>query len=126
MKTSFNFYNRITRKGSEFSTWEPTQVVWFLMQLNKPNRDAGLGPDAEPPASFMPGRFTPGSMETPWTMNTIEQWRGAADQEITSEPDTGLYEVGGVLLERNPSVGEFNNYDVTAKIERPFILIGRS
>lgn len=112
MKTSFVF-RKVGQQ--QWNTWEPAQAVWLLQELDRPMADGGLGPNPEEPESFMPGRFTPGSMDTPWLMSTIEQWRGAAEQEVGTGPDTGMYEVGGVILERNPSSGEFNNYITAVK-----------
>lgn len=115
MKTSFVFRNRIKDAESNYYAWEPAQVVWLLTKLNTPISEGGLGPNSEAPSSVFPELFQPGSVETPWTMSTIEEWRGAADQNITAEPNTGFYEVGEVLLERNPSDAAFANYVTAVK-----------
>ena len=112
MKTSLVFRKKGT---TDWFTWEQAHVVWLLQQLNVANEDGGLGPDPEEPEHFHLYPHAPGSMMTPWTMRTIEQWRGAAAQNIGGGYDTGMYEVGGVMLERNPSEGAFNNYITAVK-----------
>jgi hypothetical protein len=112
MKTSFEFRRKNEVK---WSPWLPAHAVWLLEQINTPVGKGGLGPNPMPPKSFMPGKFRPGSMETPWTMETIDEWCGAASQVVEGGYDTGLYEVGGVMLERNPSSGDFSNYITAVK-----------
>ncbi len=113
MKTGLVFRRIGTEKWAD---WEPEHVVWLLRQLNAPLADGGLGPDLKEPEAFPCYPHAPGSVETPWKMKTIEQWRGAAAQQVGTGFNTGMYEVGGVLLERNPSEGDFNNY-ITAVVD---------
>jgi hypothetical protein len=72
-----------------------------------------------------------GTEARPWRMETVNQWAGAAQQQIASRPSGkpvgmsatevlkamesykprgDLYIMGGQLIERNPSTGGFANY----------------
>lgn len=120
MKTALTFRSS---NGDQQGEWTFQHSLWLLGEMNRPLSEGGLGPDPEPPSSVaydITGYgFTPGSAKTPWTMRTVNEWMGASKQAI--EAGIGLnaaafYEVGGILLERNPSTGGYANY-ITAVVD---------
>jgi hypothetical protein len=111
MKTALHFSRQ---DGSDPQVWTFEHGIWLLGEMNRPLSKGGLGPNPKQPKSVALelgfGRYSPGSVETPWTMSSIEEWYGASQQIIGSREDEGFYEVGGVLLERNASSGDYANY----------------